>query len=169
MRNKRTPISAGSVLLHAIRNLTLAGILVWEITPALAASTDNGNHRFADSGDYVHIVGLLRTTAEDKIVVTLRVDRGFHINANPASQPYLIPTTLTFIDAEPLKITYPPSTPFKPAFADEPLDVYEGAVVIAAFFSRGVLEKGSSLHATVTVQACTDRICLPPADLSISG
>ena len=169
MRNKRTRTSAGSVLLHAIRNLALAGMLVWEIAPTLAASTDNGNHHFADSGDYVHIVGLIRVTGEDKVVVTLRVDRGFHINANPASQPYLIPTTLSFIDAAPFKIIYPLSTRFKPAFSDEPLDVYEGTVTITAFFHSGALEEASPLHATVTVQACTDRICLPPADLSVSG
>lgn len=169
MKNKQARALTRSVLLDTIRSIALAGILIWRITPALAVSTGDGNHRFADSSDYVHIVGLVRITKEDKVVVTLRVDHGFHVNANPASQPYLIPTTLSFIDAAPLKITYPPSNPFKPAFSDEPLDVYEGTVVIAAFFPRGALEKASSLHATVTVQACTDRICLPPADLSISG
>lgn len=169
MRNERARALGKSVLLKAVRKLALAGLLFCQIALGASASAENEDHRFADSGDYVHILGLKRVTGEDKVVVTLRIDRGFHINANPASQPYLIPTTLSFIDAAPFKIIYPPSIRFKPVFSDEPLDVYEGTVAITAFFPSGALEKASPLQAIVTVQACTDRICLAPADLSVSG
>ena len=58
---------------------------------------------------------------------------------------------------------------FKPNFANEPLDVYEGTVVITAFLPKDALGQVPALGTSVTVQACTDAICPPPADLAIRG
>ena len=132
------------------------------------AAAQNGNHRFADSSDFVRIAGVLRMADQDRAVITLSVDRGYHINANPASQPYLIPTTLTFKGSEPARVLYPRPTRFKPLFSDEPLDVYEGVVAISADFPTGALAHIAALHGAATVQACSDRICFPPADLAFS-
>lgn len=38
----------------------------------------------------------------DEVIIALRTDPGFHINANPASEPYLIPTTLSVNGVVPL-------------------------------------------------------------------
>ena len=154
------------VLSHPLRNLAVAGILFWGIVTAFAAAAQNEDHRFADSSDFVRIVGVARLA--DSAVVTLRVDPGYHINANPASEPYLIPTTLTFNGIAPARVLYPSPVRFKPVFSDEPLDVYEGIVSIGASFPTGALEHGPALHGSVTVQACNDRICFPPADLAFA-
>ena len=159
-----------SSLFIGLRNIALTGMLAggaFVAHPALAQSAESEASRFRDSGDFVHVVGLARI-GEDKVTVTLRVDHGFHINANPASQPYLIPTTVTFAGVTPLRIGYPPSVRFKPKFSEELLDVYEGTVPITADFPIGTLARTDVLHATVTVQACTDQICFPPADLAVS-
>src|SRR5206468_13045363 len=59
---------------------------------------------------------------------------GFHINANPASFDYLIPTTLNVTDQTPLRVIYPQPVSFRPKFDDQVLDVYEGTVRITAEF-----------------------------------
>ena len=132
------------------------------------AAAQNGNHRFADSSDFVRIAGVLRMADQDRAVITLSVDRGYHINANPASQPYLIPTTLTFKGSEPARVLYPRPTRFKPLFSGEPLEVYDGIVPITAVFPSGALGHIAALRGAVTVQACSDRICFPPADLAFA-
>jgi hypothetical protein len=66
--------------------------------PALAGvpGTDSAKavpkSRLHDSGDHIQILSVQRIDAEDKVAVMLRVDNGYHINANPASEPF--PTTL---------------------------------------------------------------------------
>jgi hypothetical protein len=116
--------------------------------------------------DHVH-VAIQRVARSDTILITLRIDPGYHVNANPASEEYLIPTSVAFAGATPERIGYPPSIRLKPAFSDEPIAVYEGSVVIAATFPPGTLDRTPGLTVTVTAQACTDRICLPPADITL--
>ena len=129
----------------------------------------NGLRRHvANTGAYVHVVKVARSTVASQIAITLRIDDGFHINANPASLAYLIPTTVTFVGVSPFRIAYPIPVRFKPKFSDEPLEVYEGTVVITASFMKGALDGTPAFRATVTAQACTDQICLPPADLPVS-
>jgi hypothetical protein len=55
--------------------------------------------------------------------ITLRIDPGSRINANPASEDYLIPTNVLFTGTQPGQVTYPPPVAFKPQFSDEPIDV----------------------------------------------
>ena len=152
----------------------LAGLVIASSrTPAVAGTPDSeianveSKSRLLDSGDHIQILGVQRIDSEDKVIVLLRVDGGYHINANPASEPYLIPTTLAFNGVVPLRILYPAATRFRPKFVDESLDVYQDVVAIAAFLPKGTLAGAPALSATLTVQACTDIICLPPADVPI--
>lgn len=127
-----------------------------------------GNYRPGDTADHVRVKTVNRDSGdEDRIVVTVEIDPGFHINANPASLNYLIPTTLNVTNQTPLRIVYPQVVRFKPKFADDVLDVYEGTVRITAEFPPGSFTDIPYLFGTVTAQACTDEICLPPADLSL--
>jgi hypothetical protein len=166
-----------------VRKLSIAGILAvlasLAITGAAAAGLPDrsvrgpldGNtaasRRLEDTSDFVHIIKVERLSAVGRVAITLRIDRGFHINANPASLPYLIPTSVSFAGVAPYRIDYPASVRFKPKFSDEPLDVYEGTVTITASFAKGALDDAPAFHATVTAQACTDQICLPPAELAV--
>lgn len=113
--------------------------------------------------DHVHVNA---RRAGDALLITLHIDPGYHINANPASEEYLIPTSIAFEGVAPERIAYPPATHFRPAFADEPIDVYESTVVVAATFLPGVLDRTLDLGFTVTAQACTKEICLPPHDIT---
>jgi hypothetical protein len=116
----------------------------------------------------VHIVGAARLSGDDdQLAVTLIIDPGFHINANPASSDYLIPTTLAVTERAPLRIAYPEPVRFKLKFTDETIDVCDGKILITAFFPKGALSSFTSLHGSVTAHACTDQFCLLPADLPL--
>ncbi len=98
-----------------------------------------------------------------RLVIALRIAPGWHVNANPASLDYLIPTRLDFDEAIPLAVSYPPPRRLRAAFASAELAVYEGDAEIAAEFSASY----RPARATLKVQACSDEVCLPPATLDI--
>lgn len=133
-----------------------------EVSDASASSVPS------ETAKRVHVVDVRRDDAKDTLAVTLRIDSGFHINANPASDKYLIATSLNVVvGAQPVRVAYPPPVYFRPKFANDRIAVYEGMVVITAFFARGALRHLSLFGTTVTAQACTDAICFPPADLPV--
>ena len=158
-----------------VRSFALIGLLAasWHTvaiagTPGTHVTKVDASSGFLDSGDHIHLLQITRSKTEDNITVLLRIDDGYHINANPASEPYLIPTALTFAGVTPLRTVYPPATRFNPKFVDESLDIYQDTIAISISFSRGTLARMPVLRATLTIQACTDVICLPPADISLS-
>ena len=132
-------------------------------TPRVFAAISNEVPGSSRTEDHVHVTA---RRAGDAFLITLRVDPGYHINANPASDDYLIPTTVAFAGSVPERIVYPPATLFKPAFADAPINIYEGTVVVTATFAPGALDRTHELGFTVTAQACTKEICLPPNDIT---
>jgi uncharacterized protein len=104
----------------------------------------------------------------DEILVTLTIDPGYHLNANPASIDYLIPTVVTVLSAPDAKITYPVGHVFKPKFSPEGISVYEGSVAIRVEAPKGALAAAANTPLSVEVQACDAQICLPPATLTVS-
>ena len=107
---------------------------------------------------------------DGEALVMLNIEAGYHVNANPATYPYLIATEVTADKVEGLdtgKAIYPPAKNQKFEFADEPLAVYEGQIELRLPFK--VAGKGSrSLPLKVRVQACDDEKCFPPATLNTS-
>ena len=155
--------------------LLAIGLWLWPKSPVVGQDlsvppsdfgANSGNSRFADTRDFVHVLDVQHAiTDQDEVVITLRVDPGFHVNANPASFEYLLATRVEFADIEPLKIIYPIPVQFKSKFADGPLSVYDGTIAIQAHFPNGVLARNSAPRGKVVAQACTDEVCLPPAVL----
>ena len=101
--------------------------------------------------------------------VELEITPGFHVNANPATFPYLIAAEVQPGKVEGItvgKIAYPAGVAQKFAFADQPLSVYEGRVTIPIALSIAADIKGQRmLPLKVRVQACDNEKCLPPATL----
>ncbi len=88
-----------------------------------------------------------------RLAVRLRLAEGWHVNANPASEEFLIATQVA---GEVKNLHYPQGTPFRFAFAGAPLNVYGGEVTI-----RGEVA-GEAEDVVLTYQACDDSRCLPP-------
>ena len=163
---RRAIVLAGTVLITAFAYRALADSYAPGSTTA--APAQNGSH-FASSADHVRIDSVVRLAGEeDQVVVTLTVDPEYHINANPASNKDLIPTTLTFSGPEAKRVIYPPPVRFKAKFVDEAIDVYQGTEQIVAIFPKGSLPVNTRLRGILLVQACTDQICLPPAEIAVS-
>jgi uncharacterized protein YyaL (SSP411 family) len=120
------------------------------------------------TADHVHASAEARSTGDhDDCTVTLVVDGGFHINANPASFDYLIPTQLSIDAVTGLQVTYPNATVIRPRFAPDGIQVYEGSVALHAVAPKGAFFGSQSITGKLQVQACDDESCLPPATLPV--
>ncbi len=87
------------------------------------------------------------------LTVQLEIQPGWHVNANPASLDFLVPTTV----AGPVRaLEYPRGETIRFAFAAEELSVYAGTVSLG-----GEVEAGAG-SVRLTYQACDDQRCLPP-------
>jgi hypothetical protein len=136
-------------------------------SPPVPSAT--GGIRIPVTADHVRVTASGMSVPDgDEVFVTIKVDDKFHINANPASFDFLIPTSVEFQGVKPSNVDYPKPTRFTAKFAPEGLDVYEGSIAIVAKFPKGNLQGIKSIQGTVTAQACTDQICLPPSTLPIS-
>jgi hypothetical protein len=102
-----------------------------------------------------------------EIVITLDIERGYHINANPASFDFLIPTSVTFADVRRVEVRYPTPKLFKSSFAPDTLKVYEGTVQMVATLEDGAPNGVRALNAAVSAQACTETVCLPPSRIPL--
>ena len=121
-----------------------------------------------DSAAHVKAVAHHKSTdGRDEIVVTLTVDPGYHVNANPTSSDYLIPTTVKTTFGENAMITYPPGQTFKPKFLPDGISVYEGQASIKIELPRGTLTTARNSPVSIEVQACNLEICLAPATISV--
>lgn len=107
-------------------------------------------------------------------VVRLKITDGYHVNANPPSLAYLIPTQLDLTPAAGISvdfITYPDGIKKKFSFAPEqPLSVYEGETDLKVRLSAAkTAQPGEhNLSAKLRVQACDDQVCYPPGTMDLT-
>jgi hypothetical protein len=115
---------------------------------------------------FAHFIPSASTPANVELVIS----PGFHINANPATFPYLIATEVQTGKAEGVtvadKLTYPQPKMETFSFAEKPLAVYEGSVTIPIPFTAAAGAKGQrTIPFKIRVQACDTEKCYPPATL----
>jgi len=110
----------------------------------------------------------MATGDHDEIVTILKIDEGWHVNANPASFDYLIPTSVSFEGLSATRLVYPRAVRIKPKFAPDGLDVYEGTTKVVTVLPKGALAGIGSVRGTVMVQACSNEVCLPPATIAVT-
>jgi uncharacterized protein len=129
----------------------------------------NQAFRAPETSDHVRASAVVRAGEKnDEIVVTLQIDDGYHVNANPASFDYLIPTSVAFAGLPSPRTNYPKPSRFKSAFAPDELAVYEGTVPLVVTVPKGAIATQGELKGEVDVQACDAKICLPPSKLPLS-
>ena len=128
-------------------------------TPRVFADTPNEAPGSSRTEDHVHVTA---RRAGDDLLITLRIDPGYHINANPASDDYLIPTGVAFAGFVPEADHLSARDTLQTGICRQD----EGTVVVVAAFPAGALDRTHDLGFTVTAQACTKVICLPPNDIA---
>ncbi len=131
------------------------GALVGPPAPATATAT-----RLPRSQDHVRVSLHRPDLGADRFVVRVQVDGGWHINANPASLAFLVPTSVEVQGGARLtRVHYPPGRPFQPRFSPQALSVYEETVEIPTEIARSDSEPA---WVAVRYQACDSLRCLPP-------
>ena len=117
--------------------------------------------------------------AEAQVVVTIR--EGFHIQANPASEPYLIPARLELAGDPRVRVgksVYPPGRPYRLRGASSDLSTYEGTFVIGVPLEASKPPRSTAgavtteptslvLEGALHYQACDDRVCLRPSSVPV--
>ncbi|HEX2711226.1 MAG TPA: protein-disulfide reductase DsbD domain-containing protein [Candidatus Acidoferrales bacterium] len=109
-----------------------------------------------------------------EVAVVAKIRPGYHINAHEVSEGYLIPTVLE-ADLPPgfslLDTFHPPGVLRSFEFSPSKLSVYEGSTTLRMKI-RALLDAPlgpQKLLLTLRYQACTDRVCLPPAKLPVAA
>jgi len=105
-------------------------------------------------------------------LVLLQITNGYHVNANPPSQPYLKPTELELKPTDGISvdfITYPDPLLRTFAFSDTALKVYEGNTQLKVRLKadKKVTPGKHNLSAKLRVQACDDKVCYAPGALDV--
>lgn len=109
-----------------------------------------------------------------QVAIVLAIEKDWHINTNPSSPDFLVPTTFTIKSNQKIKLSkvkYPAGHAFRVTGFDEPLQVYEKQAII-----RGTLEvpansagKEETLELKIKYQACNDKTCIRPTTISLKG
>ena len=105
-------------------------------------------------------------------VVRVTVQNGYHINANPPTYPYLKATELELAGTDGLSvgfIRYPDPLTKKFGFAEKPLAVYEGEVLLKVFLNaaKSAKQGKQSFAGKLRIQACDEQVCYPPGSKEI--
>ena len=104
--------------------------------------------------------------------VRLKIDDGYHVNANPPSFPYLKATELELTPDGGLSVSftkYPDPLLKKFSFSESPLAVYEGDATLSAQLKadRSIALGRKNLSGKLRVQACDDQVCYAPGEMDI--
>jgi thiol:disulfide interchange protein DsbD len=102
--------------------------------------------------------------------VTLVVMPGWHINANPPSLDYMIPTVVKLRAESGIRggaPAYPRPKEQKLSFEETPLRVFDGEAVVRlpVVVAAGTAPGAVAAQGTVQFQACNDEVCLAPASV----
>ena len=143
-----------------------------DVTDNSASRAQNASSALPQSADYVKVGASPRSAngALSGIDVTLDIARGWHVNANPASMEFLIPTTLKVVQGkQPVEavVNYPRGRLLKEGF-DKPIAVYSDDTILSVtLHAPGAGHGPDNLQAIVNVQACNDMgRCLIPSKIS---
>lgn len=107
-----------------------------------------------------------------RVRVVATIKKGFHIQANPASEPYLVPARLRLREDDRVRVgpvEYPPGKPHRLRGTSSDLSVYEGTFVILVSLEAprsgrtGALGGELILDGTLEYQACNNVMCLKPS------
>jgi len=105
-------------------------------------------------------------------IVRLKIDNGYHVNANPPSQSYLKATEIELKPQQGISvefITYPDPLIRTFSFSETPLKVYEGEtnVKLRLAADKTATAGKHNLSAKLRVQACDDKVCYAPGAIDV--
>ena len=142
----------------------LASVTVKEDAVKKPPAREESKDKLSIHADILHE----QSTPMRKLIrVILDIDNGWHLNPNPASLDFLIPTVVDIQTEQPsaLDITYPEGEKLKTPLGH--IDVYAGKVEITATVKADKPIDVSKMRLLLQVQACKDAICYPPSQIAL--
>lgn len=108
------------------------------------------------------------------VAIELTVADNWHINANPSSPDFLIPTEVKITSPQKIKlkrVRYPKHELLKMEAQDEEAHVYSGKIMVYALLEIDEAEDAEKGEVTVEVrfQACNEKTCEAPDTIKLSG
>ena len=107
-----------------------------------------------------------------QVKLPVQVERGYHIQSNPASEKFYLPASLT-VNPDNLKvgsIAYPAGRPYHLEGSDRALSVYDGTVVVE--FEIDLRQSNTAgepaFPGKFSYQACDHKTCFPPDTLAFT-
>ena len=147
-------------------------LLLFATLPAtpIARAQVEGADAPAIPATIVHVTAapiVARAGSVAEAVIELEIEKPWHINANPPSPDYMIPTQVTLAAKFGIaagKPVYPAAQALKVGFDDKPLSVYTGHATIRlpVSVSAAAANGRDVLRGTLRFQACNDQVCLAP-------
>src|SRR5699024_8595063 len=129
------------------------------------ANSQSTDTALAQSADHVRVLAL---RDGNKVTARISIDDGWHINTNPASLEFLIPTALSLTaNGKPLdaRVNYPEGETIDVGL-DKPIDVFSHKIDITAQAENAPAD--APIQAVVRVQACSNKgRCLVPSTIRI--
>ncbi len=171
---ERAPSSLGVLVAARVADAARSPSLAAAAPAASPGSDETGaeakreRFRMPSSADHVRASLIVDSAPSRRLLVRLAVDDGWHVNAHPASLPFLIPTTVEPAGADgtrKLSVEYPAGHALRPAFAPEAIQVYEGAVELPVSLAG---PDPAPERIAVRFQACDHQICLPPSRIELA-
>ena len=106
-------------------------------------------------------------------LIKVSVAPGYHVQANPASQPNYVATKVEILGGNGLTVgpsLYPKGKPYAPADGGETLSVLDGAFSIQTLMKTvsGAKAGPRSVAGTLRYQACDAKACLFPQSLNFN-
>ncbi|HEV3236783.1 MAG TPA: protein-disulfide reductase DsbD N-terminal domain-containing protein [Gemmataceae bacterium] len=150
-------------------SLRLAGI----VTLALVLGISTISAAAKSSADMVKVeasAGKIDADGKQEVTLTLNVEEGWHLYANPVGNEDLTSAQTTVkitgkTVPKDVKIDYPKGKVVEDKTVGN-YSTYEGKVVIKAKVSRAKDDTGP-LDVTIKLQACNERTCLPPGSVKV--
>jgi hypothetical protein len=118
------------------------------------------------------VAGTVGSDGKQTVTLTLAIDKGWHLYANPVGNEDLT-SVQTAVKAAAkgslgdVKVDYPPGKKIKDPVLGE-YSIYEDKAVIAVNVTRAGGDD-SPVELTVRVQACSEKECLLPAEIKVAA
>jgi len=115
----------------------------------------------------------LQSGSEAQFAIIMDIKEGWHLNAHKPTLDYLIGVDLSMNPSDHAMVSdiqYPQPKRMKFSFAREALDVYEGksAILVKLKTSERLSSGAYDISGDLTVQACSDKVCLPPSSVEVT-
>jgi thiol:disulfide interchange protein DsbD len=148
-------------------------LLLVAIASPTRAQIDAGGAAPPDPSTLVHASSVaveLAAGASGEVAVQLAIQPSWHINSNPPSPDYMIPTSVEIrpgFGVTPGRAVYPEAQQLKVEFDDKPLSVYSGTVTVRVplAVASAAMNGAHVLEGFVRYQSCNDQVCTRPTTI----